>query len=262
MRVDDPVAEKNASAVAPPSGRPVLVTVVYFSSYRGATRELADAVVSGAASVPGVDATSVAVQDVASYWQLLHASDALIFGSPTYVGSVAARFKEFIESCAGDVWTRRLWLNKLAGGFTVSAGRSGDKFNCLMDLVVFATQMGMLWVPVPITGGNYSSTGSESDLNRMAGYLGVMAQANIDEPAGHAPPRSDLDTASLYGAHVAWNAARMASGAQSITGGLQPGQPPTGAPATLFDTLPEAIAGTLIPDDQIFVAGEPIGPPG
>ena len=212
---------------------------------------------AGAASVDGVDATAVAVEDVAAHWSLLHRSDALIFGSPTYVGSVAARFKEFIESCAGDVWTRRLWLNKLAGGFTVGAGRSGDKFNCLMDLVVFATQMGMIWVPVPITGGNYSSSGSEADLNRMAGYLGVMAQANVDEPAGVAPPRSDLDTASLYGAHVAWNAARMASGARVITGGLQPGTAPPGPPASLFDTLPEAVAGTRIPDDQSYVAGEP-----
>lgn len=252
----------SAPDVATPTTRPVVVTVVYFSSYRGATRELANAVVAGAASVPGVEASSVAVQDVDLRWPVLHASDALIFGSPTYVGGVAARFKEFIESCAGDIWTRRLWLNKLAGGFTVSAGRSGDKFNCLLDLVVFATQMGMIWVPVPITGGNYSSTGSESDLNRMAGYLGVMAQANIDEPADQAPPRSDLDTASLYGEHVAWNAARMARGGRDITGGLQPGVPPAGPPATLFDTLPEAIAGTLIPDDQSYVAGGAIGPPG
>lgn len=239
-----------AAELPPTDGRPVIVTVVFFSRYRGATRRLAAAVVAGAMSVPGVTARAVAVDDVAAQWSLLHSSDALIFGSPTYVGSVAARFKEFIELCAGDIWSRRLWLNKLAGGFTVGAGRSGDKFNCLMDLVVFATQMGMIWVPVPITGGNYSSTGSESDLNRMAGYLGVMAQANIDEPADQAPPQSDLDTAALYGSHVAWNACRMAAGGRRITGGLRAGPPPDQNPTTLFESLPDAVAGTRIPNER------------
>jgi len=232
------------------SDRSAAVTVVYFSSYRGATAELAAAVAAGAARVPGVSATRVSTAEVDRHWALLHASDALIFGSPTYVGGVAARFKDFIESCAGDVWVQRLWLNKLAGGFTVSAGRSGDKLHCLMDLLVFAMQMGMVWVPVPITGGNYSSRGSESDLNRMAGYLGVMAQANIDEPPGQAPPASDLETAALYGEHVAWNARRMALGRELLPGGLQPGTPPAGTPATLFDSLPVAVAGERIPGDR------------
>ena len=213
----------------PAGTTPVVVTVVYFSRYRGATRALAEAVAAGCARVPDVRVTCVSTDDVDDNWDLLHESDALIFGSPTYVGGVAARFKEFIESCAGDVWAERLWLNKLAGGFTVSAGRSGDKLNCLMDLVVFAAQMGMIWVPVPITGGNYSTAGSEHDLNRMAGYLGVMAQANIDEPVGQAPPASDIATASLYGEHVSWAARRMAVGRLTETGGLQPGVPRRGA---------------------------------
>jgi len=230
--------------------RPAMVTIVYFSGYRGATGRLAAAVAAGAARVPDVDVRSIAVEDVNNNWARLHASDALIFGSPTYVGAVAAWFKEFIESCAGDVWVRRVWLNKLAGGFTVSSGRSGDKLNCLMDLVVFAMQMGLIWVPVPITGGNYSSKGSESDLNRMAGYLGVMAQANIDEPADDAPPSSDLETAALYGAHVSWNARRMVVGRRLVPGGLEPGLAPAGLPETLFDTLPTAILGTNIPNDR------------
>jgi len=228
----------------------VVVTVVYFSRYRGATKQLAKAVASGAARVPGAQVACVSTDEVSGNWALLHSSDALIFGSPTYVGGVAARFKEFIESCAGDVWVQRLWLNKLAGGFTVSAGRSGDKLHCLMDLLVFAMQMGMIWVPVPITGGNYSTSGSESDLNRMAGYLGVMAQANIDQTAELAPPSSDLETAALYGEHVAWNARRMVLGRGLEAGGLRPGVPPQGRPATLFDTLPVAGSGSRIPGER------------
>jgi hypothetical protein len=41
----------------------------------------------------------------------------------------------------------------------------------------------------------------------MAGYIGVMAQANIDEPAEIAPPAADIRTAEIHGEHVA-NVAR------------------------------------------------------
>ncbi|MEM6440220.1 MAG: flavodoxin family protein [Pseudomonadota bacterium] len=186
-------------------------TVVYHSA-GGTTQKLAEAVLRGALTVPEVDAAMLHVDEVDADWPRLHASDALVFGSPTYIGSVSARFKAFIEKLSGDVWLNRLWLNKVAGGFTVSAGRSGDKLNCLQDLMIAAAQMGMIWVPVRITGGNYSSAGSEDDLNRMAGYLGVMAQANIDEGPETAPPPSDIATAEMHGAHIASVARQLKAG--------------------------------------------------
>lgn len=84
----------------------------------------------------------------------------------------------------------------------------------------------------------------------MAGYLGVMAQANIDEPTSLAPPPSDLATASLYGEHVAWNARQMVLGRALLPGGREPGTPPDGTPQTLFDSLPEAVPGQRIPGDR------------
>ncbi len=179
------------------------IAIVYFSNFKGNTESLAHAIKRGAESVLETEVVLIHTDDVDSHWQTLHAADAIIFGTPTYIGSVAAKFKEFIEKLAGEVWLRRMWVNKIAGGFTVSAGRSGDKLSCLQQLVTFASQMGMIWVPVRITGGNYSSQGSEADLNRMAGYLGVMAQANIDEPSELAPPPSDIQTAELHGNHIA-----------------------------------------------------------
>ncbi len=215
-----------------------IVSIVYFSGFRGHTRRLAECVGEGASQEPGTVVHLLPVTDVDQHWDKLHASDAIIFGSPTYVGSVAARFKEFIERLAGDVWLQRAWLDKLAGGFTVSAGRSGDKMSTLNQLVVAAAQMGMLWVPVPITGGHYSTAGSESDLNRIAGYLGVMAQANIDEGPDKAPPPSDLETARIYGRHIARLAARMRAGREALGEG-QP-EPFEGRPRGLSEMLPPA----------------------
>ena len=184
------------------------IAIVYFSGFKGATEKLAESIAAGAKSVEGTVVRMIRTEEVDNHWQDLAEADAIIFGTPTYIGSIAAKFKEFIEKLAGEIWLERLWVNKIAGGFTVSAGRSGDKLSCLQQLVIFASQMGMIWVPMRITGGHYSSQGSEADLNRMAGYLGVMAQANIDEDTSQAPPASDLATAKLHGNHIA-NVARQ-----------------------------------------------------
>jgi multimeric flavodoxin WrbA len=193
------------------------IAIVYFSGFKGSTEQLARAIGRGAASVDNTEVTLIHTDDVDDNWATLHAADAIVFGSPTYMGGPAARFKEFVEKLAGEVWLKRLWVNKVAGGFTVSAGRSGDKLACLQQLSTYAAQMGMLWVPMRITGGNYSSQGSEEDLNRMAGYLGVMAQANIDEPAELAPPASDIETAEMHGNHIANVARQFRHGRMALT---------------------------------------------
>ncbi len=192
------------------------ISIVYDSSFRGQTAVLAESVVAGAESVDGAEVHLFHVDQVDDNWDTLHAADAIIFGSPTYIGSVSGQFKLFAEKLAGEVWLKQMWKNKLAAGFTVSAGRSGDKLNCLMQMVIFAGQMGMVWVPLTILGGNYSSEGSEEDLNRMAGYLGVMAQANIDEPADKSPPPADLETALIHGRHVAQLAAQYVAGRAAL----------------------------------------------
>lgn len=215
------------------------VTIVYYSNFKGATEQLALAVARGAESVEDTDVKTIRVEDADEHWQRLHESDAIIFGTPTYIGSVAAKFKEFVEKLAGEVWLKRMWLNKIAGGFTVSAGRSGDKLNCLQQLVIFASQMGMIWVPVRITGGNYSTQGSEDDLNRMAGYIGVMAQANIDEEADKAPPPSDIETAEMHGHHIASVARQYALGRRQLPSDYDTLDDEKGSttPATLADLL-------------------------
>ena len=194
----------------------VSVSIVYDSSFKGQTEVLAKCVLEGVSSVDNIQGHMIHVNDVDEHWNTLHNSEAIIFGSPTYIGGVTAQFKLFIEKLAGEVWLKRMWKNKFAAGFTISAGRSGDKLNCLTDMVIFASQMAMIWVPQHILGGNYSTAGSEKALNRMAGYLGVMAQGNIDEPADISPPESDKETARMHGRHVAQITAQFIEGQKSL----------------------------------------------
>ncbi|WP_030376767.1 flavodoxin family protein, partial [Streptomyces rimosus] len=59
-------------------------------------------------------------------WDLLDAADAIVFGSPTYMGTASGAFHVFAEATSKR-WATRAWQDKLAAGFTNSGSKSGDK---------------------------------------------------------------------------------------------------------------------------------------
>jgi multimeric flavodoxin WrbA len=188
------------------------VVIAYHSGY-GHTKRQAEAVLAGARSVAGVDAQLLAVdaidQSDESGWTRLAEADAIIFGAPTYMGSVSAQFKAFMDA-SSKVWFTQGWKDKLAAGFTCSASQSGDKLNSLIQLAVYAAQQGMVWVSLGLLPGNNSSKGTVDDLNRLGSYLGAMAQANADQGAD-AMQDSDLRTAGHLGRRVAEQTVRLRS---------------------------------------------------
>jgi NAD(P)H dehydrogenase (quinone) len=182
------------------------VAVIFHSGY-GHTRVQAEAVRRGADSVDGVEATLIAVEDVDTHWATLDDADAIVFGAPTYMAGVSAPFKRFLDATS-ERWSEQRWKDKLAAGFTNSAGLNGDKLATLQHLALFAMQHGMVWVGLGLLPGNHTSEGSPEDLNRLAGFLGAMAQSNADQSAAVVPPVSDQRTAEHLGRRVALAAAR------------------------------------------------------
>lgn len=170
------------------------VAIVYHSGY-GHTARVADHVRLGAAGVAGVSVVLMTAE--APDWDALDAADAIILGAPTYMGSVSAPFKLFMDQTSRQ-WLRQEWKDKLAAGFTNSGGLSGDKLGVLLQLQVFAAQHGMLWVPFPLMP---TGTGPD-DLNRMGSHLGLMTQSD-NAPAEITPPAGDIRTAERFGEHVA-----------------------------------------------------------
>lgn len=177
------------------------VAVVYHSGY-GHTARQAEAVQQGVASVEGVTSQLIPVADVDRHWNDLKAADAIIFGTPTYMGSASAEFKKFMDA-SSKVWLEQGWKDKLAAGFTNSGSWSGDKLNTLTQLWVFSGQHSMIWVSLGLMPGNNSSKGSPEDMNRIGSYSGAMAQSNVDEGADKWPSKSDLETARHLGKRVA-----------------------------------------------------------
>ncbi|KIL99654.1 Multimeric flavodoxin WrbA [Paramagnetospirillum magnetotacticum MS-1] len=181
------------------------IAIVFHSGY-GHTKVVAEAVAAGAALVAGTQVHLVAAEEAEAKADLLNGADAIIFGSPTYMGAVLAKFKEFME-WSSKTWYGRGWIDKLAAGFTVSASQNGDKLAVLQQLSVFAAQHGMIWVGLDLLPGNNNSKGSVEDLNRLGSFLGAMAQANADQgPEG--VTNADKKTATHLGKRVAEAAAR------------------------------------------------------
>lgn len=179
----------------------VKIAVVYHSGY-GHTEVQAKHAREGASLVNGVQADLVKVEEVTEDVSSLAAYDAIIFGSPTYMGSASAPFKAFMDATAG-IWFKQEWKDKIAAGFTNSHSMSGDKLNTLFQMTVFAAQHGMIWVgQAEMNASPDGEPGKADAVNRIGSMLGAMAQSENDSPEV-TPPSGDLKTAELLGARVA-----------------------------------------------------------
>ncbi|MEC5186191.1 multimeric flavodoxin WrbA [Cryobacterium sp. MP_3.1] len=69
-------------------------------------------------------------------------ADAIIFGTPTYMGSASGAFHAFAEA-PSKPWMQRTWQDKLAAGFTISGSMSGFKLHTLQYLSLLAALHGM-----------------------------------------------------------------------------------------------------------------------
>ena len=191
------------------------VAIVYHSGF-GHTKALAEAVAAGAQAIPGIKTSLIPVAEAEAREAELDAADAIIFGSPTYMGSVSADFAKFNE-WTSKRWMARAWQNKLAAGFTNSASWNGDKQNTLFQLFTLAQQHGMVWVGLGLAPGNNHSKASVDDLNRTGASIGLMAQAHGDQGV-EGIGASEFRTAELLGKRVAeaalrWHAAPIAKAA-------------------------------------------------
>lgn len=180
----------------------MLISIVYDSTW-GHTARQAHSVAEGVGRVANAQARLIAVSDGPVPWDVLEASDAIIFGSPTYNGAPSARFKQFCEDSTKPAWNGMKWRDKVAAGFTNSGAQNGDKLHSLISMALFAAQHGMLWAGLDLKPGNDHSGGSVHDLNRLGSWLGAMAQSNGDQGPDDAPIKSDLDTAAHLGQRVA-----------------------------------------------------------
>ncbi|WP_407837048.1 flavodoxin family protein [Streptomyces sp. DSM 116496] len=176
-----------------------VVSIAYHSGY-GHTAVIAEAVKAGAIDA-GATVHMIKVDEIdEAKWELLTASDAIIFGSPTYMGTASGAFHVFAEA-SSKIWFVAGWQDKVAAGFTNSGSKSGDKGNTLDYFQTLASQHGMSWVNLGLKPGWNSSTGSENDLNRLGFFDGATAQSNSDQGPEFVH-KADIATAEHLGSRV------------------------------------------------------------
>src|SRR6201991_1098358 len=198
-----------------PMSVPVKIVVVYHSGY-GHTVKIAEAVARGAEAINGASVELVTAEEAPSRWELLDNADAIVMGAPTYMGSLSAPFKTFMDATSHLQYAEKRWEGKIAAGFTNGASRGGDKQNSLVQLMTFAAQHQMHWVNLGMNYGNNRSYTNEDILNRDSYTLGMAGQADMDQSGDVAPPSSDIRTAEFLGRRVAEVAQELLAGRAAL----------------------------------------------
>ncbi|PMK15100.1 flavodoxin family protein [Vibrio splendidus] len=182
------------------------VGIVFFSK-NGATKQVAETIAEGINTQQSNSAVLIEVlsseivegrYDNDDKLSALDSCDAIIFGSPTYMGSPAAQFKSFMDA-SSDSYCKKAWRNKLAAGFTTGGSLNGEQQQTLLSFFTLACQHGMIWAGLDI-----SKHIDDLGLNRTGSSIGLVASDDqTAENTNNHINSNDLKTAFYFGQRIA-----------------------------------------------------------
>ncbi len=189
------------------------VLVLYYSSY-GHIATMAKAMAEGAASAPGVEAALRRVPELVpaevaakSGFQVdesvpvatvdeLPSYDAIIIGTPTRFGNMAAQMRNFLDQ-TGGLWAKGALNGKVGSVFTSSATQHGGQESTILTTHVTLLHLGMVIVGLP-----YSFQG-QMGLDEIKGGSPYGASTIAGGDGSRQPSAVELDAARFQGRHVA-----------------------------------------------------------
>ena len=197
------------------------VLVLYYSSY-GHTEQMAQAVAQGAreaqADVAVRRVPELVPQAVAQRagYKLEQAAplatvdelplyDAIIIGTPTRFGTMAAQMKNFLDQ-AGGLWAKDALVGKVGSVFTSTGSQHGGQEATLLTTHVTLLHLGMVVVGLPYT---YKGQLRMDQITGGSPY-GASTLADDGHGGDRQPSESDLEGARFQGRHVARIAAAIA----------------------------------------------------
>jgi multimeric flavodoxin WrbA len=179
------------------------IVIVFHSGY-GHTHKIAQAVAEGS------DGHLLAIDADGSLppggWEKLAAADAIVFGSPTYMGNVSWQFKKFADE-SSKVWMSQGWKDKLGAAFTNSASVAGDKQTTLYTMFTLAQQHGMLWAGTGMMPSN-AKAARRDDVNYLSSFAG-LATATPSDASADEMVEGDILTAKLFGQRLRETVSRI-----------------------------------------------------
>ena len=197
------------------------VLVLYYSSY-GHVETMANAVAEGARIVAGTEVTIKRVPELvpeevakASFMKLdqeapianpleLGDYDAVIFGTPTRFGNMAAQMRNFIDQ-AGQVWAEGRTVGKVGSVFVSTASQHGGQETTITSFHITLLHLGFVVVGVP-----YSCQGL-MEVDEISGGTPYGASTMAKSDGSRQPSENELSIARFQGEHVAKIAAKLSA---------------------------------------------------
>jgi NAD(P)H dehydrogenase (quinone) len=197
------------------------VLVLYYSSY-GHIEAMAAAVAEGAASVPGTEVSVKRVPELVpdevakgAGIKLDQAApladpneladyDAIIFGTPTRFGNMAAQMRNFLDQ-TGGLWFAKALVGKVGSVFVSTASQHGGQETTITSFHTTLLHHGMVIVGLPYTfEGN-------AEMGEISGGTPYGASTLAGNDGSRMPSANELAGARFQGAHVAQIAAKLAA---------------------------------------------------
>jgi len=197
------------------------VLVLYYSSY-GHVETMASAVAEGARSVPGTEVTVKRVPELVPEEAAKRAGikleqaapvatpdelvqyDAIIFGTPTRFGMMAAQMRNFLDQ-TGGLWAKGALIGKLGSVFVSTATQHGGQESTLLSFHTTLLHHGMVVAGLP-----YSFAG-QTRLDEVTGGSPYGATTIAGGDGSRQPSENELAGARFQGEHVARLAAKLAA---------------------------------------------------
>ena len=129
--------------------------------------------------------------------------DAIIFGTPTRYGNMAAQMKQFLDQ-TGGLWAQGKLVGKVGSAFTSTASQHGGQETTLTSFHTVMLHHGMVIVGLP-----YSFSG-QNGVEAVKGGTPYGATTIADGDGSRQPSQVELDGARFQGRHVAGIAAKLA----------------------------------------------------
>lgn len=195
------------------------VLVLYYSSY-GHVERMAHAVCEGARQA-GADATVKRVPEIVpsevarrAHYKLDQAApvatvaelpdyDAIVLGTPTRFGNMAAQMKNFLDQ-AGGLWAKDALVGKVGSVFVATGSQHGGQEATIQATHTVLLHLGMVIVGLPYTFKGQLLMG---EITGGSPY-GATTIAG-DEGNDRLPSGNELAGARFQGAHVARIAAAL-----------------------------------------------------
>ncbi len=203
----------------------VKILVLYYSLY-GHIHQMAQAIGEGAKSVDQADVTIKQVPELMTEEQLQKAGhkegkkpfespvadpmelgdyDAIIFGTPTRFGNMAAQMRNFLDQ-TGKLWMQGTLVGKVGSVFASTASQHGGQETTITSFHTTLLHHGMIIVGVP-----YSEQ-ALLNMDEISGGTPYGATTLADHDGSRQPSENELKIARFQGKHVAEIAMKLKRG--------------------------------------------------